>query len=135
MSKLSGIEVDPPDLRGDPSELGWWQDLVTGPLLRIAAVVIGGTSLMGGRGRIFGTLIGALVIGVLNNALNIMGVSSYYQMIAKDRLELVMTMEADRMTNLQLTEERWPDIRFAAIRNWSRRASVSPRASSSPTGR
>ena len=49
----------------------------------IAAVVLGGTSLMGGRGRITGTLIGALIIGVLNNALNIMDVSSYFQMIAK----------------------------------------------------
>lgn len=49
----------------------------------IAAVVLGGTSLMGGRGRIIGTLIGALIIGVLNNALNILDVSSYYQMIAK----------------------------------------------------
>lgn len=49
----------------------------------IAAVVLGGTSLMGGRGRITGTLIGALIIGVLNNALNIMDISSYYQMIAK----------------------------------------------------
>jgi len=58
----------------------------------IAAVVIGGTSLMGGRGRIFGTLIGALVIGVLNNALNIMGVSSYYQMIAKGAVILLAVL-------------------------------------------
>ncbi len=49
----------------------------------IAAVVLGGTSLAGGRGRITGTLIGALIIGVLNNALNILDVSSYYQMITK----------------------------------------------------
>ncbi|MGV2988499.1 ribose ABC transporter permease [Vibrio sp. E150_011] len=49
----------------------------------IAAVVLGGTSLMGGRGRIMGTLIGALIIGFLNNALNLLDVSSYYQMIAK----------------------------------------------------
>lgn len=49
----------------------------------IAAVVLGGTSLAGGKGRITGTLIGALIIGTLNNALNIMDVSSYYQMIAK----------------------------------------------------
>ncbi|HCH01362.1 MAG TPA: ribose ABC transporter permease [Vibrio sp.] len=49
----------------------------------IAAVVVGGTSLMGGRGRIMGTLIGALIIGFLNNALNLLDVSSYYQMIAK----------------------------------------------------
>ena len=49
----------------------------------IAAVVVGGTSLAGGRGRIMGTLIGALIIGFLNNALNLLDVSSYYQMIAK----------------------------------------------------
>lgn len=49
----------------------------------IAAVVLGGTSLAGGKGRIMGTLIGALIIGFLNNALNLLDVSSYYQMIAK----------------------------------------------------
>ena len=45
----------------------------------IAAAVIGGTSLMGGEGRIFGTLIGALIMGVLRNGLNLMGVSSFIQ--------------------------------------------------------
>ncbi len=49
----------------------------------IAAVVLGGTSLMGGKGSIMGTLVGALIIGFLNNALNLLDVSSYYQMIAK----------------------------------------------------
>lgn len=58
----------------------------------IAAVVIGGTSLMGGRGRIFGTLVGALVIGVLNNTLNIMGMSSYFQMIAKGAVILLAVL-------------------------------------------
>lgn len=43
----------------------------------IAAVVLGGTSLSGGKGRILGTLIGALIIGVLNNGLNIIGVSAF----------------------------------------------------------
>lgn len=55
----------------------------------IAAVVLGGTSLAGGRGRITGTLIGALIIGVLNNALNILDVSSYFQMIAKGSVILL----------------------------------------------
>jgi len=55
----------------------------------IAAVVLGGTSLTGGRGRITGTLIGALIIGVLNNALNILDVSSYFQMIAKGSVILL----------------------------------------------
>ena len=49
----------------------------------IAAVVLGGTSLAGGKGRIVGTLIGALSLGFLNNGLNLLGVSSYYQMIVK----------------------------------------------------
>jgi len=49
----------------------------------IAAVVLGGTSLSGGKGRIFGTLIGALIIGVLNNGLNLLGVPSFYQQVVK----------------------------------------------------
>ncbi|MGL9721095.1 ribose ABC transporter permease [Symbiopectobacterium sp.] len=44
----------------------------------IAAVVLGGTSLAGGKGRIVGTLIGTLILGFLNNGLNLLGVSSYY---------------------------------------------------------
>lgn len=58
----------------------------------IAAVVVGGTSLAGGKGRIMGTLIGALIIGVLNNALNLMDVSSYYQMIVKGTVILLAVM-------------------------------------------
>ncbi|MDI6826937.1 MAG: ABC transporter permease [Armatimonadota bacterium] len=49
----------------------------------IAATVLGGTSLMGGRGTVIGTLIGALVIGVLDNGLILLGVSAFYQMVAK----------------------------------------------------
>jgi putative xylitol transport system permease protein len=50
----------------------------------IAAVVIGGTSLsMGGVGSLVGTLFGALIIGVINNGLDLMGVSSYYQQLIK----------------------------------------------------
>ena len=48
----------------------------------IAAVVIGGTSLLGGSGSVIGTLIGALIMGVLRNGLNLMGVSSYLQQVA-----------------------------------------------------
>ena len=49
----------------------------------IAAVVLGGTRLSGGKGRITGTLIGALIIGTLNNGLNILNVSSFYQQVVK----------------------------------------------------
>ena len=49
----------------------------------IAAVILGGTSLFGGRGTIIGTLIGSLIIGVLNNGLVIIGVSSSWQIAVK----------------------------------------------------
>ncbi len=49
----------------------------------IAAVVIGGTSLSGGIGSVTGTLLGALLIGTLNNGLDLLNVSSYYQQVIK----------------------------------------------------
>ncbi|WP_183030235.1 MULTISPECIES: ribose ABC transporter permease [Clostridia] len=61
----------------------------------IAAVVIGGTSLSGGKGRIFGTLIGALIIGVIDNGLNLLNVSSFYQQIVKG-LVILLAVLLDR---------------------------------------
>jgi putative xylitol transport system permease protein len=49
----------------------------------IAAVVIGGTSLMGGQGGILGTLFGVLIMGVLNNGMSLVGISEHYQKIFK----------------------------------------------------
>ncbi|RBW68265.1 ribose ABC transporter permease [Bacillus taeanensis] len=48
-------------------------------LMAIAAVVIGGSSLMGGRGTIFGTVIGVLLINVINTGMNLMNISAHYQ--------------------------------------------------------
>ncbi|MEG1002299.1 ABC transporter permease [Clostridium sp.] len=58
----------------------------------IAAVVIGGTSLAGGEGKISGTIIGALIIGVLNNGLNLMNVSPFYQSIVKGLVILIAVL-------------------------------------------
>ncbi|HAM80003.1 ABC transporter permease subunit [Ornithinibacillus bavariensis] len=58
----------------------------------IAAVVIGGTSLMGGKGKIVGTLIGALIIGVIDNGLNLLNVSSFYQQIVKGGIILLAVL-------------------------------------------
>lgn len=58
----------------------------------IAAVVLGGTSLTGGRGWIVGTVIGALIIGVLNNGLNLIGVSSFFQQVVKGAVILIAVL-------------------------------------------
>jgi fructose transport system permease protein len=55
----------------------------------ITAVVLGGTSLFGGRGVVLGTLIGAIVVGVLRNGLTLMGVSSVYQVLITGILVIV----------------------------------------------
>lgn len=58
----------------------------------IAAVVIGGTSMVGGVGTLMGTFFGILIIGVLNNGLDLLGVQSYYQQLIKGILIVVAVM-------------------------------------------
>lgn len=58
----------------------------------IAAVALGGTSMSGGRGKIVGTIAGVLIIAVLNNGLNILGVSTYYQEVIKAIVILVAVL-------------------------------------------
>lgn len=65
----------------------------------IAAVVLGGTSLSGGVGTIFGTVVGALIIGILNNGLNLMDVSSYYQDLVKGVVILIAVLLDRRSKN------------------------------------
>ena len=62
----------------------------------IAAVVLGGTSLMGGRGSIGGTIGGAFVIGVLADGLILLGVSEFWQMVIKG-LVIVFAVVLDQM--------------------------------------
>jgi len=67
-------------------------------LQAIASVVIGGTSLFGGQGGVLGTLIGALLIGVLNNGLVILGVNPYYQSIVIGAI-IVFSVYLDQFVN------------------------------------
>ncbi len=77
MCSIAGLVLSSRLMSGQPnSGIGFEMDA-------IAAVVMGGTSITGGRGSIVGTLIGALMLGVLNNGLNMMGVSPYVQNIIK----------------------------------------------------
>lgn len=64
----------------------------------IASAVIGGTSLSGGIGTIWGTIIGALIIGVLNNGLDLLNVSAYWQTIVKGSI-IVMAVIVDERKN------------------------------------
>ena len=66
----------------------------------IAAVVLGGTSLSGGIGSIWGTVIGALIIGVMNNGLTILGLSSFWQYVAKGAV-IVLAVLLDKWRQKQ----------------------------------
>ncbi|HEC21735.1 MAG TPA: ribose ABC transporter permease [Chloroflexi bacterium] len=66
----------------------------------IAAPVLGGTSLFGGVGSIGGTLVGAFIIGVLSNGLNLLGVSSYYQQVIKG-IVFILAVMLDLFTKRQ----------------------------------
>ncbi|TGG93425.1 ABC transporter permease [Natronospirillum operosum] len=70
-----------------PSDAGYFYELDA-----IAAVVIGGTALAGGRGSIWGTVIGALILGIINNMLNLMGVSPYLQGLMKGAVILAAVL-------------------------------------------
>ncbi|MDB5247140.1 MAG: rbsC [Segetibacter sp.] len=65
---------------------------ITYELDAIAAVVIGGTSLSGGRGSIMGTVLGAIIIGVLNNGLVLLNVSPFWQQVVKGFVILLAVM-------------------------------------------
>jgi fructose transport system permease protein len=63
----------------------------------ITAVVVGGTSLFGGRGLVLGSLVGALIVGVFRNGLTLMGVSSVYQMLATGIL-VILAVATDQFS-------------------------------------
>jgi fructose transport system permease protein len=63
----------------------------------ITAVVLGGTSLFGGRGVVLGTLVGALIVGVFRNGLTLMGVSSVYQILVTGIL-VILAVATDQLS-------------------------------------
>ncbi|MDD5017449.1 MAG: ABC transporter permease [Eubacteriales bacterium] len=64
----------------------------------IAAAIIGGTSFSGGIGKIFGTVLGVFLVGIINNGLNLLGINIYWQMIAKGFV-IMLAVIIDTMTN------------------------------------
>jgi len=61
-------------------------------LLAIASVILGGTSLFGGRGIVWGTLLGALLINMIRNGLNLLGMSSFWQLIATGAIIIIAVL-------------------------------------------
>ena len=72
----------------------------------IAACVLGGTSMAGGRGRISGTVFGAMVIGIISNGLNLIGVSSYWQLIVKGLIIACAVVLDSQKGNLALLRKK-----------------------------
>ncbi|WP_160299312.1 ABC transporter permease [Burkholderia pseudomallei] len=82
LTALSGILVSSETMAGNASAArGWELDV-------ISAVIIGGTSLFGGRGQIWGTLIGVLFLGIVINGMTLMNVSEYWQYVVRALLIL-----------------------------------------------
>ena len=64
----------------------------------ITAVVLGGTSLFGGRGTVIGTLIGAIIVGVFRNGLTLIGVEVIYQYLVTGIL-VILAVSVDQLTH------------------------------------
>jgi ribose transport system permease protein len=88
LAALGGVLLTARLWSAQPNAAAGWE------LDAIAAPVIGGTSLFGGVGSIGGTIVGAFIIGVLGNGLNLMGVPSYYQQVIKG-LVLILAVVVD----------------------------------------
>jgi len=92
MAALAGIVLSTRVGSGDPN-IGVGFELEV-----IAAVIIGGTSLSGGEGRILGTVIGAVIVGVLSNGLNLSGVEPFWQYVAQGCV-LIAAVVVDKRVN------------------------------------
>lgn len=86
LAALSGVMVSSEIMSGTPTAAkGWELDV-------IAAVIIGGTSLMGGVGRIWGTMIGVVFLGVIMNGMTLLNVSEYWQHVVRGTIILVAVL-------------------------------------------
>jgi ribose/xylose/arabinose/galactoside ABC-type transport system permease subunit len=80
----------------------------------IVATVLGGTSLAGGEGTILGTVIGAVIVGVLNNGLNLLGVPSFWQTVAQGSV-LVLAVALDVVLRNQRLRVRRKSLQQAQV--------------------
>ncbi len=86
LAALSGLMVSSQIMAGTPS-VG-----TNGEMTAISSIIIGGASLSGGVGKVSGTLIGILFLGVILNGMTIMGISSYWQLVVRGALVIVAVL-------------------------------------------
>lgn len=102
---ISGLTTGVASLLQTARLNSFWAEMGTGFELRaIAAVVIGGTSLVGGVGSLWGTLVGVLLLGVINNALNLLGVPSNWQDVARGGIIFIAVMLDTLRTRFSASE-------------------------------
>jgi ribose/xylose/arabinose/galactoside ABC-type transport system permease subunit len=94
LAGLAGLIFSARTNSGDPTA-GFNYELTA-----VTAAIIGGTNLFGGRGSVIGTLIGALIMGVLQNGLNLLNVPSFYQQMAIGAV-LVLAVWLDRLNRME----------------------------------
>lgn len=95
LAGLAGVLHDGYLMAGDPKVGDMWE------LNVIAAVVVGGTSLFGGRGSVTGTLVGVLIIGTLNNSLNLLHVEHFWQKVVLGGVILAASLADAGLRRLQ----------------------------------
>jgi ribose transport system permease protein len=95
LAGLAGVLHDAKLMAGDPKVGDMWE------LNVIAAVVVGGTSLFGGRGSVTGTLVGVLIIGTLNNSLNLLHVEHFWQKVVLGGVILAASLADAGLRRLQ----------------------------------
>ena len=99
----------------------------------ITAVVLGGTSLFGGRGAVLGSLVGALIVGVFRNGLTLMGVSSVYQILITGIL-VILAVATDQLSRAERADmAAGSATRSSCRREASSSATGTSRRSTAPT--
>lgn len=94
LAGLSGLILTSRLASAQPTAGNGWE------LQAIAAVILGGTSLMGGSGGVVGTLIGALILGIISNALNLLNVSPFYQDVVTAIIIIVAVVTDSRLSKM-----------------------------------
>ena len=94
----AAIDSDVANAEPEPNRGGQRLWLLGGGLVVIAAVILGGTALSGGRGSVIGTALGVLVLGVMANGMNLLGIDAFWQLFLSGVI-LLLAVVIDEQRN------------------------------------